>query len=294
MKKTLLAAFSLIMAMQISAQNETIIGWSFPTGVDSVDINANLGLESNSKYYISAEDTTAWPETIMRNITMDNGSGEDGDFAAGADGWNDGENAKVWSIKFKAKDYVDLKVSSKQRSGGNKPGPKNWKLQCRLKDGEWVDIPNGTIEVANDWTTGVVEDLALPAEFNNYDNSMFIRWIVTDNLSSDGINDVAANGTSKIDDVVITGTCITGVKEQIELARVSVYPNPANDYFNVVSSTQIEKIIVCNSIGSIVKTVLVNTSRTSIAIDDLNEGIYFVSTYTNEANAPSVSKLIVK
>ncbi|PLX08872.1 MAG: hypothetical protein C0594_05940, partial [Marinilabiliales bacterium] len=205
MKKGLLFIFmAIIMANIVYAQRDTIAGWTFPTGVDTVDIYTNMGIADNEGRYISAEDTTEWPNTVQRDVYCTNGVSS-GDYAATAVGWDGGANAKLWSIKFKANGYESLQVSSKQRSGGSNAGPKYWKIQYRLSGEEWADVNAGEINVANDWTTGVISELDLPADLDNPGTtSIYIRWImVSDSSISQTLVDV--NGTSKIDDIIITG-----------------------------------------------------------------------------------------
>ncbi len=59
------------------------------------DIYPNFGLEANSGYYISAEDTVAHPNTNKREVYLTNGVEDN---AVTAEDWQDGANAKLWSI----------------------------------------------------------------------------------------------------------------------------------------------------------------------------------------------------
>ena len=181
MKNTLLFAIILVFAgfsVSITAQ-ETITGYTFPTGDTLTDIYPNLGLPGNSNYYVSAEDTTAHPNTIKRQITFTDGAS---DFAATATGWDNGANAKLWSIKFKAEGFKDLMVSSKQYSDDVNPGPRDFQVQARKSGEEWVNIGNA-YTLANDWSTGEINELELPDEFDNPGStSLYIRWIMSSDM----------------------------------------------------------------------------------------------------------------
>ncbi|MEZ5109768.1 MAG: hypothetical protein R2829_12480 [Bacteroidia bacterium] len=72
--------------------------------------------------------------------------------------------------------YFDLTVSSKQRSSNT--GPRDFKLQYKIgAGGTWTDVSGATVTVANDFTSGVLSNVALPAECDNQ-SSVYLRWIV--------------------------------------------------------------------------------------------------------------------
>ncbi len=272
---------------------DTIAAWTFPTGIDSVDIYANAGLEPNLTKYISAEDTTGWPDTNLRDIYFTNGVE---DKAATATGWDNGAEAKLWAIKFKATGYTDLKISSKQRAAGNNPGPKDWKIQVRFSGEDWIDVPNGTITCANDWTTGVAEALPFPAGFENPGTtSMYIRWIMTSNDDING-DAVTSDGISKIDDVVVSGTSITGVEQIVYASDFKVYPNPTSNYFNIETSRAMESVSLYNMSGQLIKTMSTNgmNGQIRMEISTLPKGLYLVHSKLSNYSAPHVSKLIVQ
>ena len=79
----LLTGLFIITASGLFAQRDTIAAWTFPTGIDTVDFYPNAGLASNSKNAISAEDTTAWPNTVVRDLRLSTGVS---DYACGATG----------------------------------------------------------------------------------------------------------------------------------------------------------------------------------------------------------------
>jgi len=296
MKKNLLFIIfcCAVFSTALYAQNDTITAYTFPTGVDTTDIYPNAGLASNANRYISAEDTLSWPNTNIRQITMTEGVGGSGDYAGTVDGWEEGANAKLWSIKFKAEGYTNLRISSKQSSDENKPGPRNWKLQCRFSKEEWFDIPNATLVCANDWTTGVVNELPLPPEFNNPgSSSMYIRWIMTSNISTSG-EDILTDGISKIDDVVVIGTSNSGVEEILYSNILKIYPNPAPKFINIESTKEIQSISIYNISGILVKQLDNVSDFATISTDDLTPGNYLVRTKFSGLNSVYVSKLIIK
>jgi hypothetical protein len=247
MKKQVLAFLMICLTTFVFGQ-EVVTGWTFPTGTEA-DLNANMGTEQNMGYDIRMEDDLAGTQGT---IYFTNGVVEN-DFAATAEGWNAGAEHKFWSIKFKAPYHRDFRVSSKQRSGGNKPGPRDWKLQYQLSGQEvWTDIPEGTLTCANDWTTAVIEDLQVPAEANYPGSSVYIRWVMTSNTSITG-EDVLADGVSKIDDILITGVSPTGVREPINFSEFTIYPNPASGLIHLQNITQTASYTITSLDGKLLQ-----------------------------------------
>jgi len=290
MKNLLLVSLfiSVSIITRVSAQ-DTIVGWDFANDT----ILANYGTEGNLNYRAITACTTndtAADGFIVREITFTNGIS---DFAATAEQWDGGANAdstKFWLIKFKAIGYQDLKISSKQRAGGNNGGPKNFKLQYLLKGGEWTDVPSGIVTVANDWTTGEIDQLALPTETNNHNNqSIQIRWIMADNADVNE-GDVKSTGIGKIEDIFVTGILITAINSELT-NKPRLYPNPCNGSFTLDNPDHIQKVSVFNAIGQLVYQTTQITE--TLNIKELKQGIYFVQLADFYQNQHTL-KLIVR
>jgi len=131
------------------------------------------------------------------------GSGGPGFNAPNADKWNS-SSEPYWSIKFATTNYKDLKLSSKQYGSGT--GPRDFKVQWSLNNSDWNDV-SGPITVANNWTSGKLEDLSLPVGAGNQ-GTVYLRWITTSNMNVNG-GTVGATGTNRIDDIIITGNLLT-------------------------------------------------------------------------------------
>jgi hypothetical protein len=62
-----------------------------------------------------------------------------------------------------------------------------------------------------------------------------------------------------------------------------LYPNPANDVVNIVSSNDIKTIEVINYVGqTIYKNNSVNLKITKLDVASFNSGVYFVKITTTE------------
>lgn len=283
--KTLLLTFAItISCLTMEAQSDTLIGFDFSDSTKT-GFTANYGLPGNLSYDVRAEDSLG----TTRPLSYTNGATN---FAATATGWDGGADNKFWSVKFKADGYSNIKVSGKLSSGGNKPGPKNWKLQARKSGGAWVDITGGTITIANDWTTGVVTDLALPASFDlPGTTSLYIRWIMTSNESVSGPA-VLADGICKIDDILITGTSSIGVEENLFTFNSCVYPNPAKGFIMIETPVSNGEAVLLDSRGSAVASVVLDGNQGRMDLSTVEPGIYVLA-IKGENNSQVLYKKVV-
>lgn len=168
--------------------NVTVVGWDF----EDEDATADLGISANSTNLI---------ETNATGLSYTQLSGATGYVATTSGGWNNGANTKYWQVSFTTAGMNNMKFSSAQRSSNT--GPKDFKVQYSLNGSTWIDIPSATVTVANNWTTGVLDGISLPTSCDNQP-FVYLRWIMTSNLQVNSGN-VAAGGTSAIDNVIIIG-----------------------------------------------------------------------------------------
>jgi len=169
----------------------TAVGWDF----DDDELTATTGLAVNLNQELSNVGAGA-----IGSITRSTGN-----LAASANGWDSGDGVKYWQVFFDASGVAQLTVSSVQRSSGT--GPRDFKLQYRIGvAGTWIDVAGGTVQTANDYTSGVLTEVALPAAADNQP-AVYLRWIMTSNTSVDN-GTVGGIGTSAIDDIIIAGNML--------------------------------------------------------------------------------------
>lgn len=290
MKTKNLLSFFVAVALSCAtafAQQDTLEAWLFPDG--SNDSLVDVAVSLNASRFISCEYGTAGPALVIDYTT--NGAQASPDKSAKVVGLQNGADSAFWLIKFKSTGYQNLKLSSKQSSGGNNPGPKEFKVQYKLPGTTtWVDLPNGTVTCANDWTTGVLNNVDLPAACENQSSNVSLRWLQTTNLD---INDspVLATGISKIDEIVITGELISGINES-SLYGLNIYPNPNSGDFSIETNGNVSRIKIYNLLG---QCVYENNQvvKELIYFRSFEKGAYFINLY-DENTLISTSKLIVK
>ena len=259
MKKILLILIGGFFGILSSANaQDTLSAWTFPTGTD-MDSNANDGIYT--AYSIHTFGGTDKITFSKNGLTSK---------AAQATAWNNGANSKGWEIRTMTQGYKDILVLSKQTSGGNNPGPRDFKLQYSLDNIVWTDVANAIVNVQNDWTSGVLS-VGLPTNCND-EVSVRIRWIMVSDTASDG-SLVAANGTGKIDDIFILGTKINTGFENVSKIESSIYPNPVVD---ILYANDVQELFIYNVAGQEVKSYKFNQTQASINLSDLEQGIYFV------------------
>ncbi len=271
MKKQLLFAALIICAMAVSAQ-ETITGFTFPVNSGPDSLNANLGSTTNKSYDIRFQ----WVLTPTSDSTLNTVTFVDGatTFAAATSGWENGADVKFWSIKFKANNYSNFKVSSKQKSDATIPGPRDFKLQWRLSSGTYADVSGGAITLGADWATGVVTDLPVPITGQGT-GSIYIRWIMSSNTDING-GTVTAGGQSMIDDILVTAVSSLGQNEILYTNRLKLFPSPNQGYFTLSSSEPMEKISVTDLSGKTIFSMADPSQKQAIALPNAKSGLYLL------------------
>lgn len=281
----------LIISTFLNAQSViTIAQWSFPAD-DTLSLLPDTCIAANATKLLFAQDTVAWPATNLREIFFKNATTT---YCAGACGWNNGSNAKLWSIKIKTNGATNITVSSKQSSGNSYPGPKYWKIQAQLSNQNWVDVaPNVT--VSTDWTTGEVTDLPLGSTFDGQTGSIYVRWIMVSDSSTAGTI-VDSSGVSKIDDIIIKGTTSNvGVEEVLFDSRLNVYPNPLNsEILNIESTKGIIKLNVYNIQGKLIESYSNIGYSNKVNLSNLKKGVYFLKAEYLDKSTGSIEKLIIE
>ena len=91
---------------------------------------------------------------------------------------------------------------------------------------------------------------------------------------------------------VLMGEGVVGLNDVMTNVEANLYPNPANQYFNVSSLSIIDRVQITNVLGQVVMTKEIGANRANINIESLEAGNYFVTIYTNQGVA--TKKLLVK
>jgi len=269
MKKQLLFTLMLCFAISAIAQ-DTITGWTFPANSGADSLNANLGTTQNQTYDMRFEWVLAPTiDSTVNTVTFTDGVTT---YAAATAGWDNGMDVKFWSIKFKANNYSNFKVSSRQKSETG--GPRDFKLQWRLSSTTFADVPNGTVTLGADWTAGAVTELPVPITGQGT-SSIYIRWIMTSNNDING-GTVASPAQSMIDDILVTAVSSLGEQEILYSNGLKIVPSPNHGSFRIVSTERIDKVRVCDASGRTVFTGNDPSSVQPIALQHASPGLYIL------------------
>ncbi len=269
----------ILINLSLYSQDIVLAGWTFPGSSALADTGLVMNLENE---IITLGGTS--------EIEFKNGFETK---AAQASEWNDGMDIKAWVVYLSTVGYDNLTLSSLQSSGGNDPGPKDFKIQYSVDEGlSWMNIENGEISVENDWETGVLDNLPLPE--NCFDqNQLQIRWLMASNEASGNGGNVLESGKSKIDEIYIRGVKISAIVEFHSNVQLDIFPNPANNYVDIQSESIIQSIIISEITGKILlqKEACAFTER--IDISGLSKGTYFITIKYKESQNLSCHKLVI-
>jgi hypothetical protein len=171
--------------------SKNIVSWDFPNSPDNAI--ADGGIAANNTKSI----------TVGGGVTgLNFAAGGATTNSANATGWDVGNGTKYWEVNFTTLGFYNIRISSKQR--GSNTAPRDFKLQYKIGlSGTYTDVPSSNITVANNYTTGVISQLALPNVCDNQ-TSVYLRWIMTSNTSVNG-SSVAIAGSGNIDDILVEG-----------------------------------------------------------------------------------------
>jgi hypothetical protein len=283
--KKLFTIFSvcLFLIAGTALQSQVLIAkWTFPTG-NPTDSLADGGLPVNLDKAIHTEGGTSAIDFTKNGATTK---------SAQATGWDNGANTKCWVVSLNTLGYDQLKLSSKQQTGGNNPGPRDYKVQYRVgTTGNWEDVPNSTIITANDWTTGVLANIDLPMVC--YSQSLvFLRWIMTTNTNSAG-GTVASNGINKIDDIYIMGDLFIGLEDKQEAINISITPNPASGPVTITCSGSISTIELFDMHGRIIYSNSSVNNRSLILNQGFAQKGLYLMRVKNDAGLTAAKKLVI-
>jgi len=240
----------------------TLVEWTFPNNPD--DSIADGGISANLDKIITCTASGGVSYNASGATTM----------SARATGWDNGADSKYWRVDFTTAGYKDIILSSKQRSSST--GPRDFRIQYMINnDGNWLDVPNSGITCGDNWTSGVVNEMMLPAQCNNK-QLVSIRWIMSSNTSVNG-GTVASTGASRIDDIIVKGIEIPVFAEIIDNEEITIYPNPTIDILYINSNSSITKVNIITLEG---KTISTKIENKSINISNLKSGIYIIDIET--------------
>ena len=113
-----------------------------------------------------------------------------------------------WEIQVNTLGYSNTTVSSKQYASQAMTAARDFKVQYKIGvDGTYTDVPLATITVAKDWTTGVLNNVTLPAVCDNQP-LVYLRWINYTTMNTGGTGVITAGGIS-LDDVYVRGSTLS-------------------------------------------------------------------------------------
>lgn len=191
LKSILIVVFLIILLARNVSSQTTIVAWDF----EDQDTLADAGISANLSKTIQRENS------FINSFYYYTGAG--GGKSLSAKNWDNGINTKYWIIELSTSTFSSVTLSSKQYSSDK--APRDFKVQYSLDtaSANWIDVPNSALILASNYTSGVLSNLPLPAACDNQ-VSVFLRWIMTSNISADGTT-VASGGNSRIDDIAISG-----------------------------------------------------------------------------------------
>lgn len=179
-----------------AATPDTVAAWDFPTTGAAPTLPAAATSGKNQE---DAQFTTN--KTISTTMSTNSVS---------ATSWAIGD---YWEVKLSTAGYENLTLTAQSRSSGT--GPRDFKVQYSTDDSTWNDFSNNEYAITGTTLSKYVNNLALPEESRDQ-GELYIRFILISDISSragtgsySASEQIAAGGSSNINNISVTGTAIT-------------------------------------------------------------------------------------
>lgn len=160
-----------------------------------------------------------------------------------------------------------------------------------LTDRRYGGTGNPPTDALQDWTvvsntvTGSVRTLNLTRNLTNADTTgsdFQMPYATTNSFSIVGVRAgsnttaVGPHGGSASAGFAVATLTVLGV-EDVSLNASSIYPNPSNGNFNVVTKTALNEINVFSHTGALIKTIKVNKlNNAEVSIEGFQTGVYLL------------------
>ncbi len=288
-KMTLTGMLALLLISANMLAQDTIAGWIFPE--NSADEFPDVAIPTNVNRFLSCEYGTFGTPSYFELEIDYTANGFDGgtDKCAKTTGWNDGADSIYWMVKFRTPGYKNIKLYSRQKSETGTPGPRDFKIQYKLSGSSpWNEL--STVICTDSWENGFVDGISLPAECENLNSNISIRWILASNLDINN-NPIQPGGSTLIDNIIITGEAITGIREIEQSYEPVVYPNPAIGTFAIKNLMNTTSIKIYDTRGGLVFEKNINEMK-ELVIDNYLPGVYFVNCVGKDGHLKSIKTVV--
>ncbi|MFD2328564.1 S-layer homology domain-containing protein [Cohnella sp. GCM10020058] len=189
--------FSLLVQMvgvqpAAAASPTTIASWDF----DGSSPLATGGTPANAG--IAKMDVGGGPSSTLSYVTGVAGK------AISTTNWQAGTG--YWTTIIDTDDYSNIVLSWKQY--GSNTGPKEFKLQYSTNGIDYTDVNGAAVSLApGAWSS--LSNITLPADASNQ-SKLYLKWLNTSTVAISSASAVASSGTNRLDDIVVSGTPISG------------------------------------------------------------------------------------
>jgi hypothetical protein len=281
---------SYVPGTGIVASNPAWSYWNASTNSDAV-VDSNQSFSANNSCLVNGTNTDLilpiGPYTsgiYFVDFKMLLPQGSTGGYFNLLHVWNATSTNYEWAVDV----FFDADGSCYITSGGTQ-NPANFVAQV----GEWFDIQ---VQVYLNDDLGIIlangnEILSFPWSINNGNGAAGTLQLAA--LNFYGTNFANTNGTYHIDDVKVTEQPPLFTTATEKKNGLSLYPNPAQDFFIVSGLESNDCMMTLSDLGG--KTILCNSlniANNVVDVSALEAGVYFVTLQTQIGR--TVKKLVVQ
>jgi hypothetical protein len=102
------------------------------------------------------------------------------------------------------------------------------------------------------------------------------------------------SATWEVDNIMISGELTVGTEDLTKDDRITIYPNPGNGIFNVLTESHFDRIEVFSPAGQLVYSQITNDRSMSLDLSHLDKGFYLIRMSDSVSGLVNMNKLIIQ
>lgn len=237
-----------------------------------------------------------FPSTMGTNYGG-NWDGVLGGFALGQDPDGPGPHGMVDSLRF----YRHATASSNIDGWGNVTTPFGTfnslrQIHVQMNEDSTQQLVNGNWEPISTATNNLIAlALGSPLPIVQYDTARTARWWTDDANAKFPVIEIDHDAAGNANEITyLNATPTVGVTEEANtVTGTTIFPNPANDYINVVTEENNSTIEIFDVTGKLVVTQKLTSTLTTLSIANIENGVYFYNIYNLDGAIIRSDKFVV-
>ncbi len=106
-------------------------------------------------------------------------------------------------------------------------------------------------------------------------------------------NTTNTNGNNRFDNITLKGVDINLTTEGVHFTGIQIYPNPFDNYLNIINNQNIQQVMVYDMLGKLIfNQKNINNNKAVLDLNQLTQGVYLLKIYSE--NSVKTHKIVKK